>query len=95
MFCHVHGRSKAAEQITPGWPHSFVAALTPDRTSWTAVLDAVRLGPTDDAAAVTASQLPAAGRQADRGRAVAARRPGHADRDGRQLRRDAPGLAAA
>ncbi|SCG12322.1 DDE superfamily endonuclease, partial [Streptomyces sp. MnatMP-M27] len=52
-----HGRSKAAAQIIPGWPFSFVAALTPDRTSWTAVLDAVRLGPEDDAIAVTAHQL--------------------------------------
>jgi hypothetical protein len=57
LFCHVHGRSKATAQIIPGWPYSFVAALTPDRTSWTAVLDAVRLGPADDAAAVTADQL--------------------------------------
>nr|WP_279591916.1 hypothetical protein [Streptomyces sp. 846.5] len=38
----------------PGWPYSFVAALTQDRTSWAQVLDAVRLGPADDAAAVTA-----------------------------------------
>lgn len=57
LFCHVHGRSRAAAQIIPGWPYSFIAALTPDRTSWTAVLDAVRLGPADDAAAVTADQL--------------------------------------
>ncbi len=57
LFCHVHGRSKAAPQIIPGWPYSFVAALTPDRTSWTQVLDMVRLGPADDAAAVTAAQL--------------------------------------
>lgn len=41
----------------PGWPYSFVVALTPDRTSWTQVLDVVRLGPADDAAAVTADQL--------------------------------------
>jgi len=57
LFCHVHGRSRAAAQIIPGRPYSFVAALTPDRTSWTAVLDEVRLGPTDDAAAITADQL--------------------------------------
>ncbi|MGW7517920.1 transposase [Streptomyces sp. NPDC054796] len=57
LFCHVHGRSREAAQIIPGWPYSFVAALTPDRTSWTRVLDAVRLGPADDAAAVTADQL--------------------------------------
>jgi hypothetical protein len=29
--------------MIPGWPYSFVAALEPGRTSWTAVLDAVRL----------------------------------------------------
>lgn len=38
----------------PGRTYSFVAALPPDRTSWTQVLDVVRLGPADDAAAVTA-----------------------------------------
>ncbi|MCX5203182.1 transposase [Streptomyces sp. NBC_00237] len=57
LFCHVHGRSRQAAQIIPGWPYSFVAALTPDRTSWTQVLDVVRLGPADDAAAVIAGQL--------------------------------------
>jgi hypothetical protein len=35
---------------------SFVAALESGRTSWTAVLDAVRLGQADDAT-VTATQL--------------------------------------
>jgi DDE superfamily endonuclease len=34
-----------------------VAALEPGRTSWTAVLDAVRLGPADDEAEVTAAQV--------------------------------------
>ena len=43
--------------MIPGWPYSVVAALGSGRTSWTAVLDAVRLGPTDDATAVTAAQL--------------------------------------
>lgn len=57
LFCHVHGRSKNAAQFIPGWPYSFVAALETGRTSWTAVLDAVRLGPEDDATAVTAGQL--------------------------------------
>jgi len=41
----------------PGWPYSFVAALESGRTSWTGLLDAVRLGPEDDATAVTADQL--------------------------------------
>jgi hypothetical protein len=57
LFCHVYGRSRAASQFIPGWPYSFVAALETGRTSWTAVLDAVRLGPADDATAVTAAQL--------------------------------------
>ena len=49
LFCHVHGRAKNNAQLIPGWPYSFVAALETGRTSWTAVLDAVRLGPADDA----------------------------------------------
>jgi hypothetical protein len=57
LFCHVHGRAKDAAQFIPGWPFSFVAALETGRTSWTAILDAVRLGPEDDATAVTAAQL--------------------------------------
>ncbi|MGC4857431.1 transposase, partial [Micromonospora sp. DT4] len=56
-FCHVYGRGKGAAQLIPGWPYSFVAALEAGRTSWTAVLDAVRIGPTDDVTEVTASQL--------------------------------------
>ncbi len=57
LFCHVYGRAKGQAQMIPGWPYSFVAALESGRTSWTAVLDAVRLGPADDATAVTADQL--------------------------------------
>lgn len=57
LFCHVHGRARNQAQLIPGWPYSLVAALETGRTSWTAVLDAVRLGPTDDATAVTAAQL--------------------------------------
>ena len=57
LFCHVHGRAKGASQMIPGWPYSIVAALAGGRSSWTAVLDAVRLGPDDDATAVTAGQL--------------------------------------
>lgn len=57
LFCHVHGRAKGTSQMIPGWPYSIVAALENGRTSWTAVLDAVRLGPDDDATAVTATQL--------------------------------------
>jgi DDE superfamily endonuclease len=57
MFCHVHGRGRNAGQMIPGWPYSFVAALGPGAASWTAPLDAVRLGPGDDATQVTAAQL--------------------------------------
>jgi hypothetical protein len=56
-FCHVYGRGKGQAQMIPGWPYSFVAALEPGRTSWTALLDAVRLGPADDATEVTAAQV--------------------------------------
>jgi len=57
LFCHVHGRGKNAAQRVPGWPYSFVAALSPGRSSWTLTLDAVRLGPDDDECLVTAGQL--------------------------------------
>lgn len=57
LFCHVYGRGKGQAQMIPGWPYSVIAALEPGRTSWTAVLDAVRLGPDDDEAGVTAAQV--------------------------------------
>ena len=56
-FCHCYGRGKSSAQMIPGWPYSFVAALEPGRTSWTLPLDAVRLRPGDDLAAVTAAQV--------------------------------------
>src|SRR5438477_4566137 len=57
LFCHVYGRGKGQAQMIPGWPYSVVAALEPGRTSWTAVLDAVRLGPDDDETEVAAAQV--------------------------------------
>jgi DDE superfamily endonuclease len=57
LFCHTYGRGRGQAQMNPGWPYSVVAALEPGRTSWTAVLDAVRLGPDHDLTAVTAAQL--------------------------------------
>jgi hypothetical protein len=57
LFCHVYGRGKGQAQMIPGWPYSVVAALEPGRTSWTAVLDAIRLAPDDDEAEVTAAQV--------------------------------------
>src|SRR6266480_1392248 len=56
LFCHVYGRGKGQAQMIPGWPCSVTPALEPGRTSWTAVLAAVRLGPEDDEAAVTAAR---------------------------------------
>ncbi|GHC75499.1 hypothetical protein GCM10010507_63420 [Streptomyces cinnamoneus] len=43
--------------MVPGWPYSIVAAPETGRTAWTAVLDAVRLEPGADVAAVTTVQL--------------------------------------
>jgi hypothetical protein len=57
LFCHCYARGKGQAQLIPGWPYSFVAALEPGRTSWTLPLDAVRLGPADDATEVTAGQV--------------------------------------
>ena len=94
LFCHVYGRGKGQAQMIPGWPYSVVAALEPGRTSWTAVLDAVRLGPDDDETEVTAAQvrdvitrLIAAGhwREGD---------PAHPGHLRRRLRRDPAGLPA-
>jgi hypothetical protein len=57
LFCHTYGRAKNTAQLIPGWQYSFVAALETGRTSWTALLDAVRLGPADDTAEITAIQV--------------------------------------
>src|SRR5450432_4736869 len=57
LFCHVYGRGKGQAQMIPGWPYSVIAALEPGRTSRAAVLDAVRPGPDDDVAEVTAAQV--------------------------------------
>src|SRR6266536_3283699 len=57
LFCHVYGRGTGQAQMIPGWPYSVVAALEPGRTSWTAVLDAIRPGPADDETEVTATQV--------------------------------------
>ena len=55
-FCHVYGRGKNAAQLIPGWPYSFMAALEPGRTSWTAILGVVRLDPLDDVTEGTAGR---------------------------------------
>lgn len=56
-FCHTHARGSGPAQIIPGWPYSFVCALEAEASSWTALLDVVRLHPDEDATAVTAAQL--------------------------------------
>jgi hypothetical protein len=56
-FCHTYGRGKDQHLMVPGWPYSVVAALETGRTSWTALLDAVRLMPGADVAAVTTGQI--------------------------------------
>ncbi|MET9399452.1 NF041680 family putative transposase [Kitasatospora sp. NPDC002965] len=57
LFCHTFGRGRDQHLMIPGWPCSFVAALEQGRTSWCQLLDAVRLGPEDDVADVTARQV--------------------------------------
>ncbi|MEV4583373.1 NF041680 family putative transposase [Nonomuraea jabiensis] len=56
-FCQTYGRGKNEHRMIPGWPYSIVAALEPGRTSWTALLDAIRLEPGADVLAITAVQL--------------------------------------
>src|SRR4051812_33513014 len=69
LFCHVYGRTRNSDQFLPGWPYQLVAALESGPTSWTALLDARRLHPAEDATAVTADQLRAViGRQRAAGR---------------------------
>jgi hypothetical protein len=57
LFCHTYARGKGQAQMIPGWPYSFVAALEPGRTSWTAMLDVTRLRPTDEGTDLAATQL--------------------------------------
>lgn len=57
LHCHHPCRCDGIRQTIPGWPYSILAALEPGRTSWTAVLDAQRIGPEDDETHLTAEQL--------------------------------------
>ena len=59
LFCHVYGRGRAAQAGAddPGLAVLGDRRAGAGRTSWTAVLDAVRLGPDDDKAEVTAAQV--------------------------------------
>lgn len=50
-------RGPGKHQMVPGWPYAIVAALEASRISSTALLDAIRLEPGADLAAVTAAQV--------------------------------------
>ena len=55
--CHRPCRCDGVRQTIPGWPYSIVVALESGRSSWTAPLDALRVGPNDDLTEVTAAGL--------------------------------------
>jgi DDE superfamily endonuclease len=57
LFCHTYGRGSGQAQMIPGWPYSFVAALEPGRTSWTAILDVQRVHPDDEHTDLAATRL--------------------------------------
>lgn len=56
-FCNSYGRGQNGHRMIPGRPYSVVAALEAGRTSWTAVLDAIRLEPGADVAVVTTARI--------------------------------------
>lgn len=55
--CHRYCRCNGTRQTIPGWPYSMIAALATGRTSWTHLLDAVRLDPDEDVTNITAAQI--------------------------------------
>ncbi|MFD5514071.1 NF041680 family putative transposase [Streptomyces sp. NPDC127051] len=57
LHWHRPCRCDGVRQTIPGWPYQVAAALRGGRTSWTGVLDAVRLGPDDDPTEVSAAQI--------------------------------------
>lgn len=57
--CYTACRCDGARKTIPGWPFSFAAGLEWGASSWTAVLDAARIGPDDDATVVTVAQIAA------------------------------------
>ncbi len=54
---HRYCRCNGTRQTIPGWPYSVIAALETGRTSWTRLLDAVRIEPDADVTEVTAAQI--------------------------------------
>jgi hypothetical protein len=55
--CYTTCRCDGARKTIPGWPFSFAAGLEWGASSWTVLLDAVRMGPDDDATLVTVTQI--------------------------------------
>lgn len=55
--CYTSCRCDGARKTIPGWPFSFAAGLEWGASSWTALLDAVRVGPDDDATVVCVAQI--------------------------------------
>jgi hypothetical protein len=56
-FCHAPCRCTSTRKAVPGWPYSFAAGLEWGATSWTALLDAARLEPGQDATTATVCQI--------------------------------------
>jgi hypothetical protein len=55
--CYTSCRCDGVRKTIPGWPFSFAAGLEWGASSWTTLLDAVRIGPEDDATVVTVAQI--------------------------------------
>jgi len=55
--CYTSCGCDGARKTIPGWPFSFVAGLEWGASSWTALLDAVRIGPRDDVTVVSVTQI--------------------------------------
>ncbi|MGH3860949.1 NF041680 family putative transposase [Actinokineospora sp.] len=55
--CHTSCRCDGTRKTVPGWPFSFAAGLEWGPSSWTALLDAVRIDPGDDATVATFEQV--------------------------------------
>jgi len=55
--CYTACRCDGVRKTIPGWPFSFAAGLEWGASSWTALLDAARIGPDDDATVVTVAQI--------------------------------------
>src|SRR5918998_5045058 len=56
-YYHHPSRHSAGQPIVAGWGYSWLAQLGPDRSSWTAPLDAQRLRPSERAEAVAVQQI--------------------------------------